>query len=137
LKMVYQSRKLYFHDGRKAHWLLWGGVMEVSFATKKLQKQCNSAKTMKAEWGTDTARRLQRRLTEMEGAASLADLRHLPQADCHKLTGDRKGQLAVSLAHPHRLLFVPNHDPVPRKADGGLDWQSVTRVEILGVCDYH
>lgn len=47
------------------------------------------------------------------------------------------GQLAVDLKHPQRLIFQPDDDPVPRKADGGLDWSLVTRVMILEIVDYH
>jgi proteic killer suppression protein len=35
------------------------------------------------------------------------------------------------------MLFVPNHDPVPEKEDGGLDWTQVTAVEIIGIEDTH
>ena len=56
---------------------------------------------------------------------------------CHELTGDRAGQLALDLDHPYRLIFMPFHDPIPTKADGGLDWTAVTAVVIVGVEDYH
>ena len=36
-----------------------------------------------------------------------------------------------------RLIFMPFHDPIPTKADGGLDWTAVTAVVIVGVEDYH
>jgi proteic killer suppression protein len=41
------------------------------------------------------------------------------------------------LDHPYRLLFVPFHDPIPIKPDGGLNWAQVTVIEILGVEDTH
>jgi proteic killer suppression protein len=53
------------------------------------------------------------------------------------LTQDRKGQLAVDLVHPRRLVFEPANDPVPAKADGGVDWSKVTEIVILEVVDYH
>jgi proteic killer suppression protein len=45
--------------------------------------------------------------------------------------------LAVHLVHPKRLVFVPDHNPVPGKSDGGLDWAQVTRVLVTDVVDYH
>lgn len=61
-----------------------------------------------------------------------------PPGRCHELTeGQRSGQLSVDLDHPYRLIFVPNHDPVPKQPDGGLDWSQVTAIKILGVEDTH
>ena len=55
----------------------------------------------------------------------------------HELTGKRKGTFAVDLKHPFRLIFKPNHEPVPKKEDGGIDLTKVTAITILGVEDYH
>ena len=91
---------------------------------------------MKAKWGPELAKKLKRRLADLEAANTLEEVRNLP-GRCHELREDRKGQLAMDLVHPLRLLFRPNHDPVPAKPDGGLDWQQVTGIEVLEVCDYH
>ena len=59
---------------------------------------------------------------------------------CHELTeGRRRGQfhLSVDLDHPYRLIFVPDHDPIPKREDGGLEWSQVTAIKILGVEDTH
>jgi len=92
---------------------------------------------MRAEWGDHIARKLKHRLAELAAAGSLADIPHHPPARCHELDGDRKDQLSVDLHHPYRLIFVPDHDPAPRKDDGGLDRARVTRVLILEVVDTH
>ena len=76
-------------------------------------------------------------MAELGAATTLEDMRLLPGARCHELTGDRKGQLAVDLVHPLRLVFEPDHDPQPEKADGGLDWIAVTKVVIVEIVDYH
>ena len=98
--------------------------MEISFRTRKLQKTCNSKKDMQKDLGTRNAEQLAQRLNELRAADSLADMRLIPAARCHELKQDRKGQLAVDLAHPKRLVFVPDQDPVPAKDDGGLDWDA-------------
>ncbi len=72
----------------------------------------------------------------MRAAPNLETMRTLP-GRCHELHGDRKGQLALDLEHPRRLVFVPANDPVPTRAEGGLDWSRVTVVKILEVVDYH
>lgn len=111
--------------------------MEVSFATRSMQKACATEKAMRKEWGSALTNKLQQRLAELMAAETLADISHLPPARCHELTGDRAGQLSVDLGHPYRLLFEPDHNPSPKKADGGLDWTQVTKVLVLEVTDTH
>jgi proteic killer suppression protein len=55
----------------------------------------------------------------------------------HELSGNRKGRFAVDLKHPQRLVFEPNHNPLPRGADGGLDLKKINAVTIIEVEDYH
>jgi len=45
--------------------------------------------------------------------------------------------LAVDMDGNNRLIFEPDHDPVPVADGGGIDLQQVTAVKILGVEDYH
>ncbi len=111
--------------------------MEIAFCTRKLQKLCNSEKEMRSKLGDRGARVLQARLAQIKAADTLEDLRIVPGAHCHELTADLQGLLAVNLVHPQRLLFEPDHDPIPTKPDGGLEWQKVTRVIVREVIDYH
>ena len=111
--------------------------MDILFATTKLQKACTEQRARTKQFGPECGAVLGRRLDDMRAAPTLAVLRSLPQAKAHELTNDRKGQLAVSLKQPQRLIFEPAHDPVPTKPDGGLDWEKVTIVRILEVVDYH
>ena len=110
--------------------------MEISFANRKLEKLCNSQKNMKADLGAENAKKLQQRLEEMAAVECLEDLRFLP-GRCHELSGIRKRQLAVDLKHPRRLIFVPDHDPLPVRDDGGLDWSLVKRIQVVEIVDYH
>ena len=111
--------------------------MEISFRTKKLARLGNSSKEMQAKLGKRNAEKLKQRLNELAAAETLEDMRHLPGPRCHELTGNLKGKLAVDLVHPHRLLFSPDHDPLPTKEDGGLQWAEVTAICIDGIGDYH
>ena len=43
----------------------------------------------------------------------------------------------MDLDHPYRLIFVPDHAPLPECKEGGLDWSKVTDIMILGVEDTH
>lgn len=111
--------------------------MVVYFHTSKLQKACCSGKEAVRAYGAQLARKLMQRLQELDAADTLADVARVPPPRCHELKGDRAGQLSVDLQHPYRLLFIPANEPVPRLADGGLDWLRVTEIEIIGVADTH
>ena len=79
---------------------------------------------------------LSKRMDQMLDAVTLEDLRYQP-GKYHELIGDRQGELAVSLQGLTRLVFRPNHQPPPKKFDGGLDWSQVTAITIIEVTDYH
>ncbi len=61
----------------------------------------------------------------------------MPPVRRHQLTGGQKGQFAIDLVQPYRLIFKPDHEPVPRKDDGGIDLNQVTAIKIIDVKDYH
>ena len=90
-------------------------------------------------FGTVRAKKLKIVLTQLKAAPNLGVFAPpmSPPHRCHELTGDRKGQLTVDLSHPYRLFFVPNHNPLPQRAEGGLDWKSVTSIEIREIEDPH
>lgn len=115
--------------------------MEVNFKTKALEKKLGTAKGQ-AKLGTNMAKLLRLRLDLLCNASTLADLEppYSRPARCHELTEGKRGkehQLSVDLEHPYRLIFVPDHDPVPFREEGGLDWSQVTAIKILGVEDTH
>jgi toxin HigB-1 len=109
--------------------------LNISFTDKKFEQQCNEQRQLVKKQGALRAKKITQRLGLLRAAHNLADLG--PFGRCHELKGDRSGQLALDLDHPYRLIFIPDHDPMPCKADGGLDWQRVTAITILGVEDYH
>ncbi|WP_018947770.1 hypothetical protein [Thioalkalivibrio sp. AKL17] len=113
--------------------------MEVAFKTKRLRKQLSEARQLQKIHGERRARLLQRRLVVLQAAQSLADF--CPPFSgaerCHELTGNRRGQLSMDLDHPWRLIFCPDHDPLPCSEEGGLDWAGVTAIRILAVEDTH
>jgi proteic killer suppression protein len=111
--------------------------VEVLFQDRKLEKICNDESRLARKYGVVRAKLLARRLDELGGAKNLEAMRGISQARCHELKGDRAGTLAVDLDHPYRLIFEPANNPIPRKADGGLNWMEVTTIRILAVEDYH
>lgn len=114
--------------------------MLVSFKNRKTAKSFNEEAELERLHGTLRAGKIRLRLTEFRAAQCLADF--LPPKSgpsrCHELAGGKRaGQLSVDLDHPYRLIFIPNHDPVPRRSDGSLDWAQVTGITVLGVENTH
>ena len=73
----------------------------------------------------------------MSAAPTLADVSHRPPERRHQLDGKRKGQFAVDVQQPYRIVFKPEHNPVPKTEDGGIDLGQITAIEIQGIEDYH
>lgn len=111
--------------------------MEVSFINQKLAKLLGSKKDMIRVYGPDNGKRIGLRLQNIADAANIAELSKIPQTRVHELTGDRDEQISVDVKHPYRLLLQSGHDETPRKDDGGLDWERITKVIVIGIEDIH
>lgn len=114
--------------------------MDILFLSRKDQEIANDdARLKKAFRGNPRRAKLIRtRLDELADADTLAVMRSLPQAHCHELTADRRGQLAVKLDKGYRMVFEVANVPLPLKPDGGLDWGQVTAVRVYKLAeDYH
>jgi proteic killer suppression protein len=110
--------------------------MDVNFATKKLEKIFNSETNLQKEYG-ENAGKIMLRMIVLAHADNLSQVPAQKPDRRHELTGKRKSTFAVDLKHPYRLIFKPNHEPVPSKEDGGIDLTKVTAITIMGVEDYH
>ena len=113
--------------------------MDIAFSSKKLMKQLSEAKAMEKAFGYRRTKKLKILMTQLRAAPSLAAFAppYSPPHRCHELTGNRKGQLSLDLDHPYRLTFISNHDPLPMRPEGGLDWTQVSAIKIKGVEDTH
>lgn len=114
-----------------------GRSVEIGFRSAKLQRQCSSQVDMVKTFGPDRAKRLGRRLNELEAAANLEEMRSLPQARCHELAKNRDEQISVDLDQPYRLILEVANEPVPRNGTGGLDWPKITAVTVVEIVDLH
>jgi proteic killer suppression protein len=82
----------------------------IIFKNKKLEKEFCIEKALKRKWGTEQAKLIARRLTELAAAENLETLRKVPQLRVHELSGDRAGQISLDVKHPYRLLIIPDHE---------------------------
>lgn len=111
-------------------------TIQIAWTDRKLEKNCSTDHEGQKRWGAEHWKVLRRRLQSLRAAQTLANMDTAP-GHCHALTANRKGEFAVDLWASFRLIFRPDHDPVPRLEDGGIDRTRVTRIVIEEVGDYH
>ena len=111
--------------------------MRIVYGPVPTREGWNEHKKLVKLYGAREAKLINRRIADLQAADTLQVMWTLP-GRCHELTGDRKGQLAVDLVHPHRLIFEVDMQPIPTKDDTGLNWSLVTAIRIMEVVnDYH
>lgn len=110
--------------------------VEILFDDNKLKKIVNDMKSLQKAYGQIGANLIRRRLDDLSAAKTLEDVRFLP-GKYHELGENRKGQLAVHVKEPYRLIFVPNHNPIPMKENGALCWTSITSIKVIEIANYH
>lgn len=117
--------------------MLWRSLIKISWSDRKLEKVCSSDNAGRRRWGADHWKLLKRRIASLEAAPTLSDMEGVP-GRLHGLHADRRGHFAVDLWGSVRLIFEPDHDPVPSLADGvGVDRTLVTDICIKEIADYH
>jgi proteic killer suppression protein len=110
--------------------------VNITFASKKLKKIANDDRKMVKDLGKVRADKLRTRLSQLQDAATLEDVRYLP-GNYHELTGDRKGQWACELDQPYRLIFTPHEDPIPTNEHGQYIWPQILGIEVIEIINYH
>jgi proteic killer suppression protein len=108
----------------------------IDFQDRKFREECNNFKVLKKNQGEPRAKKIRRRLDDLTAVNSLEEMKSLP-GDCHELKGNRRGQISLDLDGQWRLIFVPADLPPAVKSDGGIDWQRVHVIKILGIEDTH
>ena len=110
--------------------------MKITFGDRKLHKLVDTPSKLQKAHGANRAKLILRRLDDLTDVDNLEEARNLP-GKCHELTGNRKGQWAMHLDGPYRLVFTPHNDPIPENEDGQYIWIEILAIEILEVVDYH
>lgn len=111
-------------------------AIDITWSDRQLAKACSTDKAGARQWGAAQWKVLKRRLASLHAAPTLADMEGVP-GNCHALHADRAGEFAVDLRGPYRLVFAPNHNPLPMLPDGGIDRSQITAIEIREVVNYH
>ncbi len=98
--------------------------MHITYKTKKIEKICTNAKTAEKTYGALMAEKIHQRVDEISAADNVEMMIQFRLGRCHPLKQDRKGQYAVDLVHPYRLVFEKIG-------------QQVQIANILEIVDYH
>lgn len=107
--------------------------MKIHFSTNKLQKIFNSNDELIKHYGTEQAGKIRSRMAVLKNAVNLAEVPAKPPDRCHQLQGNRRGEFAVDLKQPFRLIFKPYLNSPDEK----YDLASITEIIILKVENYH
>ena len=108
--------------------------MYIEFKKKKLRKQCESFAALRKAFGDIIAKQVVMRLNALKAADCIEDLDPLPPTRCHPLKGDRKGQYAMNVGQPYRLIFEPLTET---RIVGETGARPECGVRILAIEDYH
>ena len=98
--------------------------MDITYKNRKIEKICTDAKTAERTYGREMADKIHQRIDEIDAADTVEMMIKFHIGRCHSLTQNRKGQYAVDLVHPYRLVFEKNGD-------------KIRIANILEIVDYH
>ena len=100
----------------------WG--LDITYKNKKIEKICTDAKAAEKAYGRAMAEKIHQRIDEISAADTVEMMIRFHIGRCHPLTQNRKGQYAVDLVHPYRLVFEKNGN-------------EIQIANILEIVDYH
>ena len=98
--------------------------MDITYKNKRIMKVCTDAKTAEKHYGKDMSNKIHQRIDEIRAADTVEMMVQFHIGRCHPLVNNRKGQYAVDLVHPYRLIFEKNGD-------------EIQIANILEIVDYH
>lgn len=98
--------------------------MIVTYKSNKLKKICEDAHIAQKSYGIKMSELIQKRIDELRSAINVEMMVQFNIGRCHPLHNNRKGQYAVDLEHPYRLIFTVKDNII-----------QIARVEEI--VDYH
>lgn len=98
--------------------------MEIRYKSNRIRKICENVKLAEKTYGTQMTEKLDQRLYEIQAADTVEMLIQFHIGRCHPLSNNRKGQYAVDLVHPYRLVFEKQG-------------KKIQIVQIIEIIDYH
>ena len=79
--------------------------LEITYKTRKIEKVCTIASEAEKKYGSEMAEKIHQRIDEIDASDTVEEMVQFHIGRCHPLKGNRKGQYAMDLVHPYRLVF--------------------------------
>ena len=98
--------------------------MKITYKTNKLKKICTDAKSSDRVYGNKMSEKIQMRIDEIKAIDTVENMINFNIGRCHRLINNRRGQYAVDLVHPYRLVFEKRGN-------------EIQIAHILEIVDYH
>lgn len=98
--------------------------LEITYKSSKLRKVCTDSSVARKEYNFEMAQKIAQRMSQLIAADSIEMLIKFQIGRCHQLKGDRKGQFAMDLVHPYRLVFEEKDS-------------QIQLIRIIAIEDYH
>lgn len=98
--------------------------MEIVFRNKRMERLCTEPSLTERTYGSKMAEKIHQRIDEIRASESIEMMIAFHIGRCHPLKSNRKGQYAMDLIHPYRLVF----------AKGEKEKRTAMVIEIV---DYH
>lgn len=111
--------------------------MEVYFTSRKLQKCLSDHTEIIKKYGQQNGIRIEQRLAQLRAVNNLEEINLIPGTRLHQLKGKKKGEYAIDVIHPFRIVLEPSCNELPLKSNNEVDLSKIFAVTILEVVDYH
>ncbi len=98
--------------------------MEIKYKNRKLEKICTIVSEGKKYYHIEMVKKIHQRIGEIYAADTVDFLIQSKIGRCHALIGNRKGQYAMDLLQPYRLIF--------EEVDN-----TIKIVKVIDILDYH
>ena len=98
--------------------------MDIMYKNKKIERICTDAKAADKAYGNAMAEKIHMRIDQISAADSVEMMIQYHIGRCHPLTNNRKGQYAMDLVQPYRLVFEKHGD-------------TLQIAHIMEIVDYH
>ena len=98
--------------------------MQIEYKNRQIERICTLASVAERKHGKRMAELIHQRVDEILAAESVEMMVQYGIGRCHPLKGDRKGQYALDLVYPFRLIFKIKDEKIQ------IAW-------IMKIEDYH
>ncbi len=98
--------------------------MNITYKNRKIEKICTDVRTAERTYGVKMAEKIHQRIDEIAAADTVEMMIQFHIGRCHPLSQNRKGQYALDLIHPYRLVFEKSGN-------------EIQIVNILEIVNYH